>query len=339
MYPNNPYPGRPYPDILQLSYRTVLEQKAALIEAERSLMAELTQRWLQDVEAKIEPNMQRAIMDMMSRKRRVTPETIARSRQYKSMMRQAEKAINKYMKYAEGRIASFQQFYGELGISDSMDVLTQAYSEYGRIYNGQSITKDFLTNLVGNSSNGSPLANLLSKDGQLSLESMRQAFEKSWRDPEALRLLQDALGQGFNSTVATSRTELFNIYRQAVLEQYRKSGAVHKYVRVATHDNLVCAGCLMAEGETYDVMADFPAHVNCRCMLVPLIGMLVPDWPRGADWFSAQDSIYQRDILGKGRYQGWIDGRYSLERLVKLVQDPEYGPAIVTTPLKELMPA
>lgn len=93
----------------------------------------------------------------------------------------------------------------------------------------------------------------------------------------------------------------------------------------------------MAEGDEYDIDEDFAAHVNCRCMLVPLIGQLRPDWPRGEDWFRQQTEAYQRQVLGPGRFQAWIEGRYSLDKLVKVQVDPNYGKAIVSRPLSELL--
>lgn len=143
---------------------------------------------------------------------------------------------------------------------------------------------------------------------------------------------------GFNRALTISRTEVLRAFRGGQLDEYRRSGVVLGYKRLATHDMRVCLGCLFTDGMMFDVTSDFDAHPNCRCTMVPvIIAVTTPEWTVGSDWFKTLPDDKQYEILGKSRFEMWKRGDVKDVRdFVKHNQDDEWGGAFVPRPIREI---
>lgn len=339
---------RPEPFIDPLVVNVIREQKAALLQAERATMADLTGRWLA-MESRLRGAMDALAIEInlaQAQGQVVTVNYLMESGSFRALAAQTRAELLQYIYHAESVIADQQLFFGGLGLSDAAESLAQGLADYGRLpINGLPAPDPALAQVmesrVGLAKNGEALEALLRPTVNDSLQGLGSKVlegAQQSKDPAGLvRSMQDGLARGYNRILNTSRTESLGIYRTSVRDYWKSTGLVTEYMRIATHDNRVCAGCLMDEGTRYDLESDIPEHPQGRCGMVPVIkGQARPRWLGGPRWFEQQPEGVQRDILGPGKYQAWADGKFSLDQLSVIRPNPEWGPSIGPATLKNL---
>jgi len=137
-----------------------------------------------------------------------------------------------------------------------------------------------------------------------------------------------------------ARTEQMRIYREVSRSQYQESGLVARYKRMATLSDRTCLGCLMADGEIYDVESAFEDHPQGRCNIIPIIeGARELTWKSGENWLTEQDSATQLRMMGPTRYTLWQDGQIALQDMKMHIEDEVWGGAWVPTPVSQLTAA
>jgi SPP1 gp7 family putative phage head morphogenesis protein len=215
-----------------------------------------------------------------------------------------------------------------------------------------------LTQLVGATQAGSPLATLFAGFGAEAAHKAEQALIAGvtlGQNPrEFAPLVQDALNVSRARALTISRTEGLRAYRNGSLAVYRaNSDVVTKYRRTAAKNSRTCAACIALDGTLYDIDKEFAIHPNDRCTTIPLtkdwseiLGPLgidtsqIPDTrpniETGAAWLARQSEKVQRDVLG-AKYQGWKDGAFTLQDIVKHTHSDEWGDGIQEKSLKELV--
>lgn len=329
-----------YPDSLLV--RTVLRQKTDLLNAERANMAELTGRWLAH-EQRLAPLMDSLAQELAAAETGPNLGALLKSQRYRELLTGVRTELSTFVDFAESNIIQAQEFYGALGLSDSVEALGARFAEFGRLANFPTLEAGALDDLVGVAGNGQSILSLLDPTINDAIQGMNRALLEGvakGQDAGALVAnMQDGLAWGYNRTLVTARSEPFRTYRTMVRQNWQASGLVGRYKRIAQHDSRVCAGCLMADGLVYKIDTDFEEHPSGRCFLVPIIaGLPTPEWESGQAWFARQPETVQADILGPGRLAAWKDGRYSLGDLVTHKHDREWGGSIHPTPLKDLIP-
>lgn len=145
--------------------------------------------------------------------------------------------------------------------------------------------------------------------------------------------LGDVLSGAWRSVQRVVRTAAEQMFRRGQQEQ-RKQMPVRQWRRCANHQT-ACLACLMLEGTFYDREEDFSDHPNGRCYIVPVEPGSGPDHA-GRDWLLEQDEETQRKIMGKGRFEAWQNGDLSLDQMVDVVPNEEFGPQPHVIPLKDL---
>jgi SPP1 gp7 family putative phage head morphogenesis protein len=315
-------------------------QKAAILQGEAQQMRAFAQRWIQ-VERALVERMETLATQLAADKAAGKPITTARLLQlerYQSLVSQARRELREFTNFAADRIADGQLAYAQMATQHAL-AATQAVNVGIRF---DLLPTDAIQNLIASTSAGSPLAELLERTWPDAVAGMTKALVEGialGRSPrQTAVLMQKGLGVGLNKALLITRTEQLRAYREAARQQYRASGVVDGYRRLATKDSRVCPACLMSDGQRYDLDETLDEHPQGRCTMVPLVtGAPDLDWLRGPDWFRAQGIDDQRAILGPGRFDAWQDGRFDLDELTVVKQNNTWGGSLQTKPLKELV--
>lgn len=149
--------------------------------------------------------------------------------------------------------------------------------------------------------------------------------------------------QSIDMVVRTARSHISNT---AYEETYKALG-VKKLKVSATLDSRTCKFCASEDGNVYDIedpnRPHFPVHPRNRTVYVPYVENedekfagkrpFVVDKEKGKDWdigqvdanttyrqwFATQDETFQRNWLGKTRYELYKNGDYNIDKFL----DPE----------------
>jgi len=141
---------------------------------------------------------------------------------------------------------------------------------------------------------------------------------------------------------------IMTVAYDARMAVYKANEDISKgYRHLSTLDGNICLACVSRSGATWDLnykpingtslpYARTPIHVNCRCLILPILktyrelGVDIDD-PKGTRasdlgqipsdttfdaFLKRHDKAYQDDLLGPGRAQLWRDGKLSLADLV-----------------------
>lgn len=128
------------------------------------------------------------------------------------------------------------------------------------------------------------------------------------------------------TAIRTARTEPLRAYREASLGQYRQSGVVAGYLRLAAKSDRTCPACLFMDGEWFPLSVPFAEHVQGRCTPVPALDPnQAASWRTGQVWFAELDVQRQRAILGKKLHDLWRKGEIGLADVPRLHEDATWG--------------
>lgn len=315
--------------------------KAHLLASEAQQTQQMVAQWrsvestLQD---KVELFARRVLEDGLS------PSQV-RSRQfqldrYRSLLAQVNEQLDKYSTYANTTISDRQRQLGRQGIRDAQTAIA---TTAGVTIRYDKLPVSATENMVGLAGDGSPLLSLLRDSFGLGAGAMLDKLAKGVAIGENPRVIardmvRNGLSQSLNRMLTIARTETLRVYRESSREQYKESGVVPGYKRLATHDRRVCPACLMADGEFYKLTEVMPEHPQGRCAMVPIVDGYKPaEWQSGADWFTEQNPEVQQGILGNGRYQAWRAGKFDLDQLVAVRADRVWGDSLQPRTLTDLL--
>jgi SPP1 gp7 family putative phage head morphogenesis protein len=259
---------------------------------------------------------------------------------YAELLRQARTELNKYVEVVTPQITAEQRVYAARGIQQASAGIRVAVA-------GARITFDVLPvmaieNLVGLAGDGSPLRNLLQSSYGAGAQGMLDTLIQSvatGRNPKvtARMMVREGLSQSLSRMMLTARTEQLRVFRESSRQQYRNSGVVEGYRRLATKSSRTCVACLIADGELLELDEVLATHPGCRCTSVPIVTGFAPvQWEKGADWLQKQPEHVQRKIMGPGRFQGWKDGAFSLGDMVTKRSNSTWGDSLQPSSLRDL---
>lgn len=324
-------------------------QKSEVMDLEKATMAALVGLWLAMV-ARLTPAMDSLALELIgerSQGKTMAPEALLESQRYKNLVGLAKPELTGWAHQAEGEITGAQMTYGTKAQNDSLDALIYGAAFAGVALNPQPLPPVYLESMVGRAVAGVTIGDLLAPIPGEALGGLTQAVYSAAgpggggvMDPMALvRVMQNGFDFGLNRGLNSARSEPFRVYREITRLTWAASGRVKAYMRMATHDDRVCGGCLMSEGEIIPIGESLWDHPQGRCFMVPIItGAPKPTWLAGPNWFMAQDETTQKGILGPGRFDAWRAGQFKLGDLVTKKRDSVWGPTLQTTPLKKLVP-
>jgi SPP1 gp7 family putative phage head morphogenesis protein len=315
-------------------------RKKALLKKEQALMREMAREWLK-VERALLSEMEALALALMNESM-VTQALVLKHERFIRLAYQARAEAAKYNAQVEALITKWQETMSKEGVDDALRALTISFLEAGEVvpvFN--RLNTRALEMMFGYASDGSSLAGLLAKNYPEAVSGLLDALvtglAKGMNPTKVAREMADRFGMGLSRALVVARTETLRAYRMGSFEQYRESGVVMGYKRLAAHDTEVCPGCLFRDGEMIESLdGEFDEHPNGRCTAVPVVmGIKEPTWQSGVSWFKSQPEADQRSILGEARFEAWKDGA-SLEDMSKFVSNPTWGGSYVPTPVKEL---
>lgn len=327
-----------------LVVRVIRQFKADLLASERSQMREMARRW-RTMEVQLTGAIDALAKDVFDLQQQgpVPVSRIIKLQRYTAFFAQAQAENRKYVAYADDLIAKRQAEWGAQGVFNAVDAIKAAYADRGRITIGfNMLPVNAIETMVGLAGDGSPLRTLLKASFEDSVDGLLDTLVKAtalgWNPRVTAREMVNGYGVGLQRALNIARTEQLRVYREAARQQYQRSGVVSGYQRIATHDDRVCAACIMAEGTEYRLDESFEEHPSGRCSLVPIVTGFEPvTWLAGPDWFKTQDEATQRSILGGGAFDAWKDGAFDLPQLITRREDDTWGASLVPTSLQVLL--
>lgn len=326
-----------------LVVRVLMGFRAQMDAMELVLMDQMGERWL-NIERGLRSDMS-ALAEEMARRtaagETVTKQMIWRSRKYKTLNAHMIAEIQKYNKdYAVGAISDAQGRFSSLGIDAAQGGITAMYpsplsASFDRI-NVRAVEA-----AIGFAGDGSPLLKTLTADyGDAAdgvIDALVNGLGRGLGPTQIANDMADGMGMGLDRALLIARTESARSYRAASVQQYRDSGVVDGFMRLVKKAT-ACAGCLMLDGEVFELADDLEDHPKGKCQAIPIIqGILLPDWDKGPEWFLDQTDAKQKEILGKGKWELWKDGQFELSDMARKTRSATWGSAPRPATLNELI--
>jgi SPP1 gp7 family putative phage head morphogenesis protein len=220
-----------------------------------------------------------------------------------------------------------------------------AISQVGIVADLDTLPTESLRNLVERYDR-EPLSR---KYGLMGLEAKQRARQAMFSGVAAGKNPREMVGDVAQSLQATrtdaeviARTTVISAHRDAGIEAYRLSGIVKQYERLATLSPRTCPVCLALDHRRFDISEPFWRHPQCRCTHtavledseVDLVGE--PTEP-GSKWFERQDKLTRERMLGPTKNKLYESGVITLDDLVEVINDPDYGPTIRERSIRSLI--
>jgi hypothetical protein len=330
--------SRQTPDVIRILY----EFRRAIELKELGMLDEMADRWLM-IENRLDADITALAFEMQRLKdegKIITESVLLKSQRYKALRDQMEREIAKYNReYAVGMIEGQQAQYAKLGIDAAQTAMRSAMGTIG--YNFNLINIDAVMNMIGFAGNGSPLYTLLQKDYGDAVSGLTNALingiARGYGPVKTAREMANGFGMGLDRAILIARTETIRSYRTATTEQYRASGAVTGFRRLVWKPT-ACMGCLMRDGEYFDVAEELSDHPGGKCTSISSIrGVKDVQWETGKQWFNKLSPDEQRAKMGAEKYQLWKDGQFKLDDLSRLQHSTVWGDSPRVANISELM--
>lgn len=155
-----------------------------------------------------------------------------------------------------------------------------------------------------------------------------QGVTLGWNPRKIAAAVRQAFGIGLSDALRFVRTAQLWAYREANrATMLANSDVVSGWVWNADlGDPRTCMSCVAMHGTVHPVEEVLNDHHNGRCTAVPLAaGFDNPVKELGTEWFGKQSEAAQREMMGPGKYEAWRDGKFGLEQLSRVYEDPVYG--------------
>jgi SPP1 gp7 family putative phage head morphogenesis protein len=317
--------------------RILRRHKAALFRQERQIQLEMAQRW-RGVQDALEAQMEMLAQDIRRQGlRRVSPGRLAAMERYQALLRQVQQQVALYSQQTAPLLSQQQQQYVQLGLFDAGQALETA----GVTSGFHRLPVDAVNVAIGLAGDGSPLQQLLAATWPEAVDGLTQQLIDGvalGHNPARIaRAMSRATGASLDRMLTVARTETLRVYRQSTLDQYRASGVVTGHRRLAAKDRRTCAACMAADGEVLAMDEVLYDHPRGRCTSEPIIDGVASQRQLARDWFRDQPAEVQISTLGPGRYRAWQTGRFDLDALATVRDNPTWGRSLAPTPLEKLV--
>lgn len=338
-FPPSVPPITPEPIVVAL----LREYRQGLIERENAQQTELARAWV-EIERKLAADII-VLAEQIARAAeggRPTAALMQRQEKYIHLREQVRAEIEKFVGgQAVPSIEREQQSYGELGIRAAQEAIRASYtSGFGVSFNRLGV--DAVRDYVGLLGNGRPLNTLLRQAYPLAWESVQRGLLDGLargQNPTvvARNIVRDNLSVGLDRILLIARTEQLRVYRLSTTQQYRVSGVVSGFRRLAARDFRTCLACLVSDGEFFKLEQELTDHPRGRCSAVPVI-IGEPDavWQLGSEWLKSLPEKQQREIMGDARFDLWKSGKVKLFDFRRTETNKTWGDSPRVATVKEL---
>jgi SPP1 gp7 family putative phage head morphogenesis protein len=275
----------------------------------------------------------------------LTAGKVAKLARYQRILAQTADEVDKFTRFMEVELSGMGREYVQRGLSESRELLRAAVGDNpALVARFRDLPPEAVERLLGFLDPAGPLYARLKLLPGFVADAVSRAILDSvalGRNPRTLgRELTRAFGMGLSDSLRMARTVQIWAYRESSRANYVANGDIVKgWQWLCSTDDVVCPACLSMHGTIHELSESLNGHHNCRCTPLP-ITILSPkghDIQPGEDWLKAQPESVQRSILGKGGYEAYKEGKFSLADVVKEHDDEVYGPMKTTKPLKDLL--
>lgn len=246
------------------------------------------------------------------------------------------------------QVSKFTDKAHSVTVSQQRDAIKDAAGNAKELLEAAGVTGGFiqaptaaLENMVGMLTDKSPLYDLFKEVGSDAIDGARQVFAEGLvagsHPTKIARALRSRMNMTPKRAVLIARTESLRAHRIAAQQNYAANSDVVAGVRISSsRDGRVCPLCIAQDGLILKHGQAFATHPGCRCALLPVVKYRDVDRGTGEEWLKAQPEAYQRQVLGKRRFELWSSGKVSMLDMVKYVTHPRWGEGIQLRPLLEL---
>ena len=254
------------PDPEALVVRVVRMHREALQKMEATQMASMAGRWI-EMERLLAGRFSALALEMdLMRANGEEPSLhkVLQLQRYKELRDQVREELRNYVGYAEGEIRAAQEQWGGLGIENAADAIRTVQAENAVLMSFNVLPAWAIETMVGLAGDGSPLRKLLEQSyGEAAgglLKVLQEAMVLGWGAEKTAAAMANGFGVGLNRAFRIARTEQNRVYREASRMEYKASGLVDAYQRMAAKSSRTCMACLIADGRIYQVDETFEEH-------------------------------------------------------------------------------
>lgn len=186
---------------------------------------------------------------------------------YKEFLAISKNQVTKFSADASTIIARNQVIFAEAGLSSTQEMIELVTVRFNRL------PIQAVNNMIGFSSDGSPLYELLKKSYPETVDKLIDTLISSTalgRNPQVTaRLMKESMDGNLSRALRIARTEQMNVLRETSRMQMEKSGVVSEWERIEQED--ACEDCAAENGKRYSLGESFDTHPNCRGSLLPIV--------------------------------------------------------------------
>lgn len=273
----------------------------------------------------------------------------------KILLAQTEAEINRFAQFAERSIVQQQ---GEAVLAAQSHAQQLMLTGLGEA--PPSVTLSFaqlpteaIQNLVGFSSDGAPLADLLKELAPEAVQDVRKALITGvalGKGPrEIARQVRLAMGGNLARALTISRSTVMDSYREAAYQTYQaNSDVLEGWVRHEACDRRTCPACFALHGQVYKLNERFERHPNCRGSLLPRtktweqlgfkgISETRPAVTKGPALFEQLSDVNKMQVLGPAAFRAYRAGEIRLKDYPRTWMDRKWGEQLNSRSLTQIL--
>jgi len=287
-----PDPSNPEPLVIQV----LREYRARMDGMETMLMEDMGRRWL-EIERMLDADIAALAYEFERRAKAgetITQQMVWKSEWYKLLKARMRDEIAKFNIDAANQAAAAQTQYATLGIEAAQNAILASYNGAGALSAAWTrINIEAVQAMIGLAGDGSPLLALLKKDyGDAAdglLDALIQGLARGLGPAQIAENMRDGFGMGLDRALLIARTEAARAYRTGSAEQYRKSGVVTQFMRLAKKAT-ACAACLFRDGEIVEIGEELSDHPRGKAELPD--NLIITDAPTALETFYHDGDIF-----------------------------------------------
>ncbi len=168
----------------------------------------------------------------------------------------------------------------------------------------------------------SPLYQSLKTMGEVTREAVAQTIIEMvalGKNPRVIAAaIRDSLAGGLTSALRTVRTAQNWAYREAARANFlANSDVVTGWVWHAHIGPRTCISCIAMHGTVHPMTEPLRDHLNGRCAAIPIVRgyeniVKIGD---GETWLRDQPENVQKQIMGRGKWEAWRDGKVDINQM------------------------
>lgn len=273
----------------------------------------------------------------------ITAEQIRRSAIYQRLVSNLEKALAAYGSFLTVEIGNVIRSGVVRGGLDAMKLIKIGGGTLGINLSPRQLPVDAALqalNLLD--PNGPLVARLRMYDAYHAADIAQRVFDAvvMGKNPiPTAKLINQLYGMPLSDAMRLTRTAQLYSYRLARHLNYAaNSDVVTGWIWAAKLDGDTCLSCWAQHGTIHPHDEQLRDHHLGRCTPLPAVFGFNPIDVSGQMAFGNLSAEEQLKLMGPGRYQAWIDGKFDFSQLSTTHLDDVYGEMRVVAPLKDLVP-